>query len=102
MYGGAGDSTSGTIGYRGDSLPGTNTYAELGNGFALGGLPYKQKLRISFRGRTVTAVKRDIGGGGSSVFGYTRAIDLWHETAAKLHFTGIGLVKIREIRKVIR
>lgn len=99
-YGGSGDPyTSGAIGYQGDELKGTNSYAELGNGFALGGLPYKQKLRISYRGRTVTALKRDIGGGGDNVFGYSRAIDLWCETAQKLGFTGTGLVKIRVIGK---
>jgi hypothetical protein len=105
VYGGARDATSGTEGYKGDQLPGTMTYAELGysggdasSANLLGGLPYKAPLRISYGGKSVVARKRDIGAGGGDVQGQPRAIDLWHETAAALGFPfGVGLVKVQKM-----
>jgi hypothetical protein len=105
VYGGPNDATSGTEGYKGDQLPGTMTYAELGysggdasSARLLGGLPYKAPLRISYGGKSVVARKRDIGTGGGDVQGRPRAIDLWHETAAALGFPfGVGLVKVAKL-----
>ena len=97
VYGGPSDS-SGTIGYRGDSLPGTSSYAELMMGSGLGGLPRNQKLYIRYAGKTVVAYKRDIGAGGNRVSGYPRAIDLWHEVANKLGISGVAVVTVSKKR----
>lgn len=94
MYGGGGDPSSGVTGYKGDNLNGTNTYAELGMGHNLGGLPYKQPLSITYGGKTQRGFKRDIGAGGGNVSGHRRDIDLWHQLASKLGFSGLGLVRV--------
>jgi hypothetical protein len=87
----AGTGTMGKYGY----MPGHMAFAELGMGHALGGLRPHQKVRISYRGRSVVAEKRDIGRGGPPVGGHHRAIDLWRDTARALHFgSGVGLVTI--------
>lgn len=91
---GLGEAGTGTRGYRGDSLPGRMAFAELNMGRALGGLPYRAALDITYKGRTVTARKLDIGRGGGSVAGRPRAIDLWRDTARALRFpNGVGLVR---------
>jgi hypothetical protein len=95
-FGGPGDPSSGTHGYRGDDLRGKMAFAELGMGTALGGLPYRAKLQITYNGRSVIAEKLDIGRGGSPVQGHPRAIDLWYETARALGFSGLGLVSIQD------
>ncbi len=101
IYGGAGDN-SGTTGYRGDSLPGTSSYAELGKGGqignAMGNLPRNQKLWIKHRGRVVIAYKRDVGLGGGPVGGLHRSIDLWHEVASKLGVSGVAVVTVSKKR----
>lgn len=63
-----------------------NSFAELEEGTALGGLPHGTRIRIRdpHSGREATIVKRDIGAGGSNVGGYTRAIDLWSPVAEKV------------------
>ena len=93
-YGGPSDPTSGTHGYHGDDLTGRMAFAELGMGTALGGLPYKYKLRIDFGGRSVVAEKLDIGLGGPGCGGHGRAIDLWWETARALGFSGLAPVNV--------
>ncbi len=73
------------------------SFAELDMGKSLGGLPPHAKLSISYKGKTVIAEKRDIGGGGADVTGddpahpgtqitVKRGIDLWWETAKLLDF----------------
>ena len=82
VYGGRCEALS--LGYRGDNLallP--NSFAELGMG-RIHGLPYKAKVRFRYHGRTVTGVKRDIGGGGRPVGGYTRTWDFWEPLLTKL------------------
>lgn len=89
-FGGPADPGTGFIGYRGDDLRQVpNSFAELSMGRALGGLPYKQaiKVRVPKSGRTMTVRKRDIGAGGGPVDGMTRGIDLWWQAAQKL---GLG------------
>jgi hypothetical protein len=66
-------------------------YAELLMGTALGGLPYKQKARITFQGKSVVAEKLDIGAGGAGCGGLPRSLDLWYETANAIGFTGLGV-----------
>lgn len=92
MYGGATDPTSGIHGYKGDNLNGTMSYAELNNGTALGTLPYKQRARITYKGKSVIAEKLDTGGGGPGCGGHVRAVDLWWETARALGFNGLDVV----------
>jgi len=108
VYGGGSDPTSGIEGYRGDSLPGTSSYAELGydgsgnpeSANLLGGLPYMTPLRITYGDKSVVAQKRDIGTGGGAVQGKPRAIDLWHETAGALGFPfGVDLVKVEQMAR---
>ena len=70
-----------TIGYRGD-LFATHplTFAELGMGTYLGGLPYRARLRIKdpVSRRSITLIKTDIGAGGDTVSGVRRGLDvLW-------------------------
>jgi hypothetical protein len=96
MYGGPSDHT-GSTGYHGDHLNGTMSYAELGMGKALGGLPYKQKARISYKGKSVVAEKLDIGAGGAGCGGHARGIDLWYQTAQALGFDGLGVVTFEPI-----
>jgi hypothetical protein len=112
-YGGPGDPTSGHIGSSGHDLTGTQSFAELLMGHALGDLPYGTKLRITYRSsgetnpRTVVAEKLDIGAGGTPVTGKnvgdgkqatkTRRVDLWYETAKALGFHGLGLIQIERV-----
>lgn len=99
MYGGPTDPSSGTRGYKGDTLTGTMAFAELDMGTALGDLPYRTKLRITNpkNGKSVIAEKLDIGAGGGPVQGHARRIDLWYETANAIGFgTGTGLVQIEK------
>ena len=70
-----------TIGYRGD-LFATHplTFAELGMGTYLGGLPYRARVRVKdpVSRRSITLLKLDIGAGGDTVHGVRRGLDvLW-------------------------
>jgi hypothetical protein len=96
VYGGPSDHT-GSTGYHGDNLNGTMSYAELGMGKAMGNLPYRQKLRISYKGKSVVAEKLDIGGGGAGCGGHARGIDLWYQTAQALGFDGLGVVSVEPV-----
>jgi beta-N-acetylhexosaminidase len=89
-------------GYHGDSLGGTWSYAELGytggspdTAQNLGGLKYKQKLAITYKGKTVVAEKLDIGTGGGQVTAsgksYRRDIDLYSTVSDYLGLTSAGL-----------
>ena len=58
-------------GYKGDNLyDGHNWYAELSKDYkkkdfrALGGLPYKQKIKVTYKGKTDIGMKGDVGAGG--------------------------------------
>lgn len=85
IYGGACE--YGHIGYRGDDLRvAWKSFAELGMGSALGGLPYLAKIRVlnPRNHRRMTIRKRDLGGGGANVFGLHRSIDLWQPVAARV------------------
>jgi hypothetical protein len=91
---------TGGTGYLGDSLPGTYSYAELGDGQAMGGLKHKQKLAISYKGKTVVAEKLDTGGGGDDVSGKTRAIDLYQDKTAEylgIISAGVAVVKVQGV-----
>lgn len=101
-YGGSSDSprTRGGHGAYGN-LIGQAAFAELSTNpenpnpaawdySALGGLPPRALLRISFHGRSVIAEKLDVGRGGPA---HPR-IDLWWQTAALLGFNGLGDVQI--------
>ncbi|HEX5743938.1 MAG TPA: serine hydrolase [Candidatus Saccharimonadales bacterium] len=91
---------TGATGYKGDSLPGTYSYAELGNGSAMGGLKHKQKLAITYKGKTVVAEKLDVGAGGDTVNGKERAIDLYQDKTAKflgLDSEGVGVVHVQGV-----
>lgn len=82
-------------GYRGDHLTGTYSYAELSpDGVAasdvsqqtatnLGKLDYKQRVAITYQGKTVVAEKLDIGKGGGPIEGKRRDIDLTFDKTAK-------------------
>ena len=89
-YGGPGDPSSGTVGASGVSLLAhPDSFAELGGytfqtAGSLGGLPYMTPLRITWRGRSAVAYKRDFGFGGGPVAGLPRAIDLWWQFAGAL------------------
>ena len=85
QQGGGGDDKG--IGDHDNPLPGTVSFAELENGIALGGLKQDQKVRITYKGKSVVALRADNGGGGGDVNGKKRAIDLWWETARMLDFT---------------
>lgn len=93
-YGGPGDPTSGTHGYKGDLLTGRMAFAELDMGTALGNLPYKSKVRVTYNGKSIVAEKLDIGLGGGPCGGHARRIDLWWETAKALGFNGLGVVTV--------
>ena len=100
LFGGPGDASSGCTGYRGDNLCSDwkwRSFAELGMGSALGGLPYGAKIRVLYRGRKLTVVKRDIGLGGGNVGGFPRAIDLWHTAASRLRIPGLAVVQWRRV-----
>ena len=69
-----------------------------GGSGALGGLPYRAKIRVLYRHRKITLVKRDCGLGGGPIFGYARGIDLWWRAAYALGFPGYGVVQWRRVR----
>jgi TP901 family phage tail tape measure protein len=96
-YGGPTDGVSGTVGAAGVSLPGTMSFAELAMGEALGGLPFRTKLKIGYAGRSIMAEKLDIGAGGSPVKGHNRAIDLWYEAKEALGMPGLAVVKVSPV-----
>lgn len=75
------DNGGNDLGDHGNSMTGVPAFAELANGKALGGVPDGTRLEISYNGKSVIAVKEDIGAGGPDVNGHTRAIDLWWQTA---------------------
>lgn len=83
------------IGYRGDHLFSyTDSFAELNMGTALGGLPL-HAVRYAHHGRySARSVKRDIGGGGGSVGGYTRGFDAHAPLARKLHISGLAVIQL--------
>jgi hypothetical protein len=101
MYGGPGDPTSGHTGYQGDHLDGTDTFAELGTGGAignaLGGLPYGTPLLIEKDGKSLVVYKRDVGLGGGPVSGLHRSVDLWYEDAQKIGLNGLGVLRITRL-----
>src|ERR1700728_1149179 len=75
LYGGPGDSVSGSVGSSGVNLyQHPDSYAELGGttfqtATALGGLAYETPLRITCGGHSAIAYKRDIGFGGPAIRG---------------------------------
>jgi hypothetical protein len=109
LYGGPGDSVSGSVGSSGVNLyQHPDSYAELGGttfqtATALGGLPYETPLRITWGGHSVIAYKRDIGFGGGPIDGVPRAIDLWFELAEALRIPGAatddwaGVVRVQRL-----
>jgi hypothetical protein len=94
LYGGPGDSVSGSVGSSGVNLyQHPDSYAELGGttfqtATALGGLPYETPLRITWGGHSAIAYKRDIGFGGPPIDGLPRDVDLWFEFAEALGIPG--------------
>ena len=106
-FGGAADpDLPGSVGAGGE-LSGHLAYAELSSNWrassgwdfsALGGLPMGTRLRITANGRSVVAVKRDVGRGGPPVGQppADRAVDLWWQTADALGLPGTwsGLVRV--------
>jgi N-acetylmuramoyl-L-alanine amidase len=85
------------MGNDGVPLPGKTAYAELGNGTAMGKLPNGTKLQISYKGKSIVAEKRDIGGGGGPIEGKPRKIDLWWETARLLDMRDSAVVNIKPV-----
>src|SRR5271165_4269333 len=89
----------GGTGYRGDILIGKMAFAELSNPgtkdfAALGNLPYKTKMLIKYKGKSVIAQKLDVGTGGGGCGGFPRKIDLYLDTATALGFpNGIDVVE---------
>lgn len=103
------------IGYRGDILQYYDSkkgrwvqnkwksFAELGMGSAMGGLPHNAEVRVLYppTGRKITIRKRDIGLGGGGIGGLPRAIDLYHPVAARIAKAGCnwtGKVLWRRLR----
>jgi TP901 family phage tail tape measure protein len=79
-----------SLGYKGDNLYGGSlSYAELGMGTRLGGLPYKYPLDIQYGGKTVGAEKLDIGGGAPGA-----QIDLQRRLSDALGFTSTGKANV--------
>ena len=91
------------IGYRDNDLyDGGLYYAELSVDYkkkdfkALGNLPYRQKLKIAYKGKTVIAYKGDIGAGGPN----HPKIDLHVNLANALNFDknkGLDYVTIEKV-----
>ena len=94
LYGGPGDSVSGSVGSSGVNLyQHPDSYAELGGttfqtATALGGLAYETPLRITWGRHSAIAYKRDIGFGGPPIDGLPRDIDLWFAFAETLGIPG--------------
>jgi hypothetical protein len=94
LYGGPGDSVSGSVGSSGVNLyQHPDSYAELGGtafqtATALGGLAYETPLRITWGRHSAIAYKRDIGFGGPPIDGLPRDIDLWFAFAEALGIPG--------------
>ena len=90
-------------GYKDNNLfDGGLYYAELSINYkkkdfkALGGLPYKQKLRISYKGKSCIATKGDVGSGGPQ----HPKIDLHVNLAKRLGFDmhkGLDYVTIQKV-----
>lgn len=76
---------NGCTGARGNVCTGY-AFAELGGcpGSAMGGLAYGTKIRVLYRHRKITLRKRDCGGGGASVGGFARGLDLPCSSLARL------------------
>lgn len=102
VFGGACEPAEHT-GYRGDYLPARPwSFAELGMGSALGGMPYMATIRVlspvTHRRRNLKL--RDIGRGGGDVMGHRRAIDLYEPALTYLlgrrncNWTGIILWRV--------
>ena len=77
------------IGYRDNNLfDGQYWYAELSKDYkkkdfsALGNLPYKHKLKITYKGKSVVGIKGDVGSGGP----LNPKIDLHEVLAKKINF----------------
>jgi hypothetical protein len=86
------------MGNRGNLLHNTSSFAELGNGKALGGLPDGAKIEITYGDKTMIIEKGDVGGGGGDVDGKPRAVDLWWQVAKQLEFNdGTGVMKVRAV-----
>jgi len=85
------------------SPDGKAAYAELSNGAgtdfsALGDLPQKTKLEITYKDKSIIAEKLDVGSGGGDVKGKPRTIDLWWEAARLLDFKqGTDLVTLHVV-----
>lgn len=79
-------------------------FAELGGsrGTLMGGLKPGTKVRFLFRGRKITARKKDWGSGGNAVGGYPRAIDFPCSTLQRLRVydceNWTGVVQWRVVR----
>src|SRR3954451_16809441 len=106
-YGGAGDPSVHGDGGAYGHLAGTMAFAELLNNMsaplgqldfsALGKLPPHTKVRVTYRGRSVVALKLDVGAGGPGFRGHKRAIDLWYQTAQPLRFSRLDLVQVEPV-----
>lgn len=93
-------------GYRGASFAQNPwTFAELGMGTAMGGLPNHARIRVQDprSHRQITLVKNDIGLGGGAVGGYRRTLDvLWpalHRLLrGRANCSWTGVLKWRRLR----
>lgn len=99
---GGGDDDTGYASFGDIPLPGKTAIAELGNGEAMGHLPYGKdgpnvkntKLELTYRGKSIIAEKWDWGTGGS----HGAKIDLWWETARLLGVRGENpTIKVRVV-----
>lgn len=78
-------------------LNGTTSFATLSTGTLTHLRPltklqitYEKKVGGGYEKRTIIAEKRDVGGGGDSVGGYRKSIDLWWQAARLIGFTNGG------------
>lgn len=96
-YGGPSDSmTSGTQGAYGDLSNHPWSFAELGMGQAMGGLPPLSWWYVHSKnnGKTKRAQKRDVGSGGGPISGVSRGLDAWYPLAEYLGLMGNGIVRV--------
>ena len=102
-FGGPGDPSTGSTGYRGDNLNAhPDSFAELSNNpsaldfSALGNLPHNARVTVTnpANGRSMVLYKRDVGAGGAGMGGTKRGIDLWYKAAQQLGINGLGVVKV--------